>query len=156
MAVTLYGICGLGAIRFDEVLNISRSLGIAVESRPAGYTANDRSIGYATEASGRRASRDRDIVGYHAPLVRKNSNLRLAKPDERNAKRMAAPQHEWDILQGMIVKYREGDVPVARAYLNEHAEGEQSKILDLLRVWTNEADDEKQREEGETMLFGLA
>jgi len=156
MAVTLYGICGLGAIRFDEVLNISRSLGIAIESHPAGYTADDRSIGYATEASGRRASRDRDIVGYHAPLVRKKSNLRLAKPDERNAKRMSAPQHEWDILQGMIVKYREGDVPVARAYLNEHADGEQSKILDLLRVWTNEADDEKQRKEGEMMLFGLA
>lgn len=156
MAVTLYGICGLGNIRFDEVLNISRSLGIAVDSQPAGYSAAERSIGYATEMTGRRASRNTDIVGYHAPLVRKNSNLRLAKPEERNPKRLADPQHEWDILQGMIVKYREGDVPVARAYLNEHADSEQSKILDLLRVWTNEADDEKQREEGETMLFGLA
>jgi putative DNA methylase len=156
MAVTLYGICGLGNIRFDEVLNISRSLGIAIESRPAGYNVEERSIGYATEATGRRASRNADVIGYHAPLVRKKSNLRLAKPEERNAKRLAAPQHEWDILQGMIVKFRQGDIPVARAYLNEHADIAQSKILDLLRVWTNEADDDKQREEGETMLFGLA
>ena len=68
---------------------------------------------------------------------------------------MANPQHEWDVLQGMILKYREGDVPVARAYLNEHAEGSQTTILDLLRVWTNEAHNEDLRKEGETMLFGL-
>lgn len=155
MAVTLYGICGLQPIRYDEVLNIARSLSIAIESRTAGYDATEKSIGYATEAAGRRASRSDDIVGYHAPLVRKGSNLRLALPEERNARRMASPQHEWDVLQGMILKYREGDVPVARAYLNEHADGEQTKILDLLRVWMNEADNEDLRKEGETMLFGL-
>lgn len=155
MAVTLYGICGLEAIRYDEVLNIARSLGIAIESRTAGYDATEKSIGYATEVAGRRASRNDDIVGYHAPLVRRGSNLRLATPDERNARRMASPQHEWDVLQGMILKYREGDVPVARAYLTEHADGEQTKILDLLRVWMNEMDDEDLRKEGETMLFGL-
>lgn len=155
MAVTLYGICGLQPIRYDEVLNIARSLGIAIESRTAGYDATDKSIGYATEASGRRASRTDDIVGYHAPLVRKGSNLRLALPDERNARRLASPQHEWDILQGMILKYREGDVPVARAYLKEHAQGAEGKIIDLLRVWGNEADDETLRKEAEMMLFGL-
>lgn len=155
MAVTLYGICGLQPIRYDEVLNIARSLGIAIESRTAGYDATDKSIGYATEATGRRASRTDDIVGYHAPLVRKGSNLRLALPDERNARRLATPQHEWDILQGMILKYREGDVPVARAYLKEHAQGAEGKIIDLLRVWGNEADDESLRKEAEMMLFGL-
>ncbi len=155
MAVTLYGICGLGSIRFDEVLNISRSLGIAIESQSAGYDATGKSIGYATEMAGRRARRDDDIVGYHAPLVRKNSNLRLARPEERNPKRLANPQHEWDVLQGLILRYREGDVPVARAYLNEHADGSQTKILDLLRVWMNEADDEDLRKEAEMMLFGL-
>ncbi|MEQ9617195.1 MAG: DUF1156 domain-containing protein [Phycisphaerales bacterium] len=155
MAVTLYGICGLHPIRYDEVLNIARSLGIAIESRTAGYDATEKSIGYATESAGRRASRSDDIVGYHTPLVRKGSNLRLALPEERNARRLATPQHEWDVLQGMILKYREGDVPVARAYLTEHADGEQTKILDLLRVWMNEADDQELRKEGETMLFGL-
>ncbi len=155
MAVTLYGICGLQPLRYDEVLNIARSLGIAIESRTAGYDATEKSIGYATEAAGRRASRNDDIVGYHAPMVRRGSNLRLALPDERNARRIASPQHEWDVLQGMILKYREGDVPVARAYLTEHADGEQTKILDLLGVWTNEMDDEDLRKEGETMLFGL-
>lgn len=156
MAVTLYGICGLQPIRYDEVLNIARSLGISIESRPAGYDATEKSIGYATEAAGRRASRSTDIVGYHAPLVRKGSNLRLALPEERNGKRIDAPEHEWDILQGLILKYREGDVPVARAYLREHAQGSDAKIIDLLRVWGNEADDEKLRKEAEMMLFGLA
>lgn len=155
MAVTLYGIAGLQPIRFDEVLNVARSLGIAIESTIAGYDASGRTIGYATEATGRRAGRGDDIVGYHAPLVRKGSNLRLAKPEERNERRLASPQHEWDVLQGMLLKYREGDIPVARAYLTEHAEGEQSKIIDLLRVWTKEMDDESLRQEGEMILFGL-
>jgi adenine-specific DNA methylase len=155
MAVTLYGIAGLQPIRFDEVLNVARSLGIAIESTTAGYDASGRTIGYVTEATGRRAGQGDDIVGYHAPLVRKGSNLRLAKPEERNERRLASPQHEWDVLQGMLLKYREGDIPVARAYLAEHAEGEQSKIIDLLRVWTKEMDDESLRQEGETILFGL-
>ena len=155
MAVTLYGIAGLQPIRFDEVLNVARSLGMAIESTTAGYDASGRTIGYATEATGRRAGRGDDIVGYHAPLVRKGSNLRLAKPEERNERRLASPQHEWDVLQGMLLKYREGDIPVARAYLVEHSEGEQSKIIDLLRVWTKEMDDESLRQEGETILFGL-
>ena len=72
-----------------------------------------------------------------------------------NERRLASPQHEWDVLQGMLLKYREGDIPVARAYLAEHAEGEQSKIIDLLRVWTKEMDDESLRQEGEMILFGL-
>jgi len=155
MAVTLYGIAGLQSIRFDEVLNVARSLGIAIQSQTSGYDATGRSIGYATEASGRRASTTDDVVGYHAPLVRKGSDLRLATPEERNERRMAAPQHEWDVMQGMILKYREGDIPVARAYLTEHAENNQAKIIDLLRVWTTEMDDDTLRKEGEMMLFGL-
>jgi putative DNA methylase len=155
MAVTLYGIAGLQSIRFDEVLNVARSLGIAIQSQASGYDATGRSIGYATEASGRRASTTDDVVGYHAPLVRRGSDLRLAKPEERNDRRLVTPQHEWDVMQGMILKYREGDIPVARAYLVEHAENDQSKIIDLLRVWTKEMDDETLRKEGEMMLFGL-
>ncbi len=156
MAVTLYGIAGLQPIRYDEVLNVARSLGIAIQSCPAGYDAGGKMIGYGTEQSGRRASSSDDIVGYHAPLVRKASNLRLALPEERNEKRIASPQHEWDIMQGVILKYREGDTPVARAYLAEHADTDQSKIIDLLRVWTQEMDDDSLRQEGEMILFGLA
>ena len=155
MSVTLYGIAGLQSISFDEVLNIARSLGIAIQSTPAGYDATGRSIGYGSETAGRRAGRGDDVVGYHAPLVRKGSNLRLAKPEERNERRLSNPQHEWDVMQGTILKYRDGDIPVARAYLAEHADGEQTKIIDLLRVWTNEMDDEDLRREGEMILFGL-
>ncbi|KAA3635364.1 MAG: DUF1156 domain-containing protein [Armatimonadetes bacterium] len=147
MALTLYGICGLQQIRFDEVLNVSRSLGIALNSESGGYDATLKSIGYATQASGKAT--------YHAPLIKRNANLRLARPEERNPKRISAPQHEWDVMQGMIAAYRKGDVPVARAYLTQHAEGSQARIIDLLRVWTNEAEDDEQRTEGEALLFGM-
>lgn len=151
MAVTLFGIGGLGEIRFDEALNISRSLGIALEPRSAGYAAEGKAIGYAT-TSGRGGAGD----GVHAPLIRRNSTLRLAAPEERHPKRLADPQHAWDVLQGTIVAFRRGDTPVARAYLTEHAEGQEvRRVLDLLRVWTNEAGDDEQRREGEAILFGL-
>ncbi len=73
---------------------------------------------------------------------KEGSDLRVARPEERSERRIAAPQHEWDIMQGMILKYREGDIPVARAYLTDHAKNDQAKIIDLLRVWTKEMDDE--------------
>jgi hypothetical protein len=51
--------------------------------------------------------------------------------------------------------FRDGDVPVARSYLERHAEGKQQVILDLLSVWAAKATDEKLRQEAEAMLFGL-
>lgn len=156
MAVTLYGIAGLQTISFDEALNVARSLGIALQPQNAGYDASGRSIGYVTESSGRRAgSRGDDIEGYYAPLVRKGSTLRLARPEERNGNRLNQPQHEWDLLQGLIMKFRDGDIPVVRAYLQATASGDEQKIYDLLKVWTQEMDDETLRKEGETILFGI-
>ena len=54
--------------------------------------------------------------------------------DGSKQKRINAPQSEWDIMQGLIMAYREGDIPVARAYLQKHAEGKEDKVTGVLRV----------------------
>jgi hypothetical protein len=97
---------------------------------------------------------DRD-TGYSAPLIRKGSKLRLALPEERSPGRLQQPQTDWDRLHGFIMAYREGDVPVARAYLDKNAAGRREQVLDLLNVWIEEADNEELKREGETLRFSL-
>jgi adenine-specific DNA methylase len=160
MALTLYGIYGLAELPYDDARNIANSLGIPLQSRAGGYNLDgERMVGMNPDAtSGRRrrtTSEEAEESGYHAPLVLKGSKLRLARPDERNPKRLERPQTEWDILHGLLTEYQRGDVPVARAYLNRHAEGRQQLILDLLHVWAEEMPDEKLRKEAQTLLFGL-
>jgi adenine-specific DNA methylase len=158
MALTLYGIWGLHAFAYDEALNLSRSLNIALSARPAGYRVEGRMIGINQEASGQR-SRARGAAaeddGFHAPLVRKGSKLRLVLPEERHPRRLAHPQTDWDILQGMILAFRRGDIPVARAFLDEHAPQHQARILDLLDVWAAEMAHPDLKREAETLRFGL-
>lgn len=158
MALTLYGIWGLTPFAYDEALNLSRSLNIALSARPAGYRVEGRMIGINQEAGGQR-SRSRgaaaEDTGYHAPLLRKGSKLRLARPDERHPRRMADPQTDWDILHGLLLAYRRGDLPVARAYLEAHAPQHQSRMLDLLDVWAAEMTDPDLKREAETLRFGL-
>ncbi|KKM12711.1 DNA methylase [Clostridiales bacterium PH28_bin88] len=156
MALTLFGIFGLAEFPYDEALNLSRSLSISLEGRAAGYTVNGRMIGINDESRGGRTGRSSaGDTGYHAPLVRRGSKLRLALPEERNKKRVENPQTEWDILHGLILAYREGDAPVARAYLAQHAQAREQVILDLLSVWAAEMADEKLRQEAGAILFGL-
>jgi len=123
MALTLYGIYGLSEFPYDEALNLSRSLNIALEGKSGGYKAEGRFIGVNTAArSGHRSRQARaEDIGFYAPLVRKGSKLRLARPDERSKRRLENPQTEWDLLQGLIMAYRKGDIPVARGYLSRHA-----------------------------------
>ena len=158
MALTLYGIWGLYEFAYDEALNLSRSLHIALSARPAGYRIEGRMIGINQEAEGRRGrsrGAEAEDLGYHAPLVRKGSRLRLARPEERNARRLEHPQTDWDILHGVIQAYRTGDIPVARAYLDRHAPQHTRRIVDLLDVWATEMDDPDLRREAQTMHFGL-
>lgn len=160
MVLTLFGIYGLAEFPYDDARNIANSLNIPLQSRPGGYSLDsERMVGMNPDAtSGRRrsiTSDDAEERGYHAPLVLKGSKLRLARPDERNAKRLDRPQTEWDILHGLLTEYQRGDVPVARAYLIRHAEGRQEVILDLLHVWAEEMPDEKLRKEAQSLLFGL-
>lgn len=156
MALTLYSIFGTDSFPYDEALNISRSLNIKLESKAYGYAVDGRMIGINSERSGsHNAGSVGEDHGYYAPLVRRGSKLRLVLPEERHRKRLDNPQTEWDILQGLIMAYREGDVPVARAYLTQQAGGRQSVILDLLSVWGAKATDEGRRKEAEALLFGL-
>jgi len=156
MALTLYGIFGPGDIPYDQALNLSCALNISLEERPAGYTVSGRMIGVNLESRGGRANRaGTEDTGYHAPLLRRGSKLRLALPEERHRKPVESPQTEWDILHGLILAYREGDMPVARAYLAQHAQTRDQVILDLLSVWAAETSDEKLRKEAGALLFGL-
>ncbi|SHI62975.1 DUF1156 domain-containing protein [Desulfofundulus thermosubterraneus] len=156
MALTLYGIFGLAEFPYDEALNLSRSLNIKLEGKTAGYTVNGRMIGISDEIRGSRPGRgSAQETGYHAPLVRRGSKLRLARPEERHRKRVDNPQTEWDVLHGLILAYREGDVPVARAYLAQHAPAREQVILDLLSVWAAQMADEELRREAGAILFGL-
>jgi len=157
-ALTFYGIWGHGDFSFDEALNISKSLNIALTPKSAGYRPEGRMIGINQAASGRTARHrgaEADETGYPAPLVRKGSKLRLARPEERDLRRLENPQAEWDILHGLVMAYRRGDIPVTRAYLNEHAKDKSNRILDLLDVWGNESGEISLRDEAKTIRFGL-
>lgn len=158
MALTLYGIYGLAPFSYDEALNISRSLNIALVGKSGGYRLEDQHIiGINQEVGGRRGratSGDDGASGYAAPLVRKGSKLRLAKPEERDPRRLEHPQTDWDVLHGLIMAYRKGDIPVARPYLENQAENP-TRILDLLEVWAKEMDDEAARREAESIHYGL-
>jgi adenine-specific DNA methylase len=157
MALTLYGIYGLAEFPFDEALNLSRSLNIGLETKSGGYRPDGRFVGINTAVgSGRRTRAARaEESGFHAPLVRKGSKLRLVLPEERDHRRLVDPQTEWDILHGAIMAFREGDIPVARGYLDRHAEGRQGLIRNLLDVWATEMGNESLRKEAQAMLFGL-
>ncbi|MCF8011660.1 MAG: DUF1156 domain-containing protein [Clostridiales bacterium] len=160
MALILYGIFGTSKFPYDQALNLSRSFGINLEERSAGYSIQGKMIGINDESRGQRTSRrvsggQPEDAGYHAPLAMRSGKLRLVLPEERNKKRIEDPQTEWDILHGLILAYREGDAPVVRAFLSQHAEGREQLILDLLSVWATEMPDEELRKEAEAILFGL-
>ena len=152
-AIVFLGIYGLGALPYDDALSVSKSLNMLLEQKSAGYTAKDRTVGYTSERTGR--TRNDEEEGYYAPILKKGSKLRLALPEERNRNRIDKPQTEWDIMQGTILKYREGKVPVARNYLQTHAAGKEDTILGLLKVWQENCGNEGLKKEAERLLFGL-
>lgn len=154
IALTLFGIYGMGSFPYDDALSLSKSLNIRLENKAAGYRDEGRMIGINDERTGRR-TRDDEVEGYYAPLVKRGGKLRLVQPEERNPRRLQNPQNEWDILQGMIMAYREGDMPVARAYLQHQAEGHENKIIDILKVWADGCGSENLSKEAQRILFGL-
>ena len=112
-------------------------------------------VGVAADTEGRALKAGtEDEPGYYAPFVRKGSKLRLARPEERIARRLKKPLTMWDVLHGLIISYREGDIPVARAYLDANAPGAGGVIIDILRVWASKASDDKIRRSA-GILFGL-
>src|SRR6516162_3497351 len=105
MALTMFGIFGLAEFAWDEALNLSRSLAIGLHAASGGYEVDRQRIGVNADAGGRaRRARgaEAEAQGYAAPLVRRGSKLRLALPEERDPRRLVAPQTDWDRLQGLI------------------------------------------------------
>jgi putative DNA methylase len=158
MALTIFGIFGLAEFAWDEALNLSKALGIALHAAAGGYEVERGQIGVNTDAGGRaRRARgaEAEAVGYAAPLVRRGSKLRLALPEERDPRRLSAPPTDWDRLQGLILEFRRGDAPVARAYLGRAAVDREGRILDLLEVWAAELADPELKREAMLIRFGL-
>lgn len=156
MALTAFGIWGLNEFAFDEGLNLSRSLQIQLAEKNGGYQVQPRAIGMNAAQTGRgRQRQTSNANGYHAPLVKNRSKLRLANPEERNDKRLDNPQTDWDILQGMLRAYDQGDILMVRPYLEQHGGGNTNRMLDLLQVWAAEVDDPESRKKAEMILFGL-
>jgi len=87
--------------------------------------------------------------------VRKGSKLRLARPEERDRRRLERPQTDWDRLHGLVLAYRQGDLPVARQYLATHVPDHPQRVIDLLEVWAREMNEDEPRKEAEALLFGL-
>ena len=154
VALTLFGIYGMSWFPFDDALSLSKSLNIRLETKAAGYHDEGRMIGINDEKRGKNKDIDEE-TGYFAPVIKKGSRLRLVFPEERIKRRLDAPQNEWDIMQGVIMAYREGDIPVARAYLKKHAEGYEEKIIGIMQVWADGCGSEELKKETRRILYGL-
>ncbi len=147
MATIMLGIWGHHEFAFDDALSLSKSLNISLETKTAGYTVQRGTL---------CLNPDDPKGAFHAPVVKKGSKLRLARPEERHQNRLDQPQTAWDILHGLLLAYRAGDIPVAKAYLNKHASHDSRRILDLVRVWSGEAETPELKREADALLFGLA
>ncbi|MFU1632987.1 DUF1156 domain-containing protein [Aeromonas veronii] len=156
MAVMALGLWGHGDFDFDDALNLTRSLKVVLESKPAGYRPGEALVGYNTEERRRGAAKAaRDVDGWHAPLVRKGSKLRLVPLNERAAQRLENPLTLWDQLHGTLAAYDQGGIVQARNYLARKAEEQQHLVRGLLAVWAEEVDNDKLREQAESLLFEL-
>ncbi len=151
--LTLFGIYGLDWFPYDDALGLSKSLNIRLDNQTGGYRSDGHSIGIAPERATRGGRSEQPTI-FYAPLVRRGSKLRIAKPEERNPHRLDNPQSEWDVTQGVIEAYRSGDIPVARAYLKRHAADSERKILDILNVLADNMDGEGKKEI-RRLLYGM-
>ena len=147
IVMTMLGIYGIGILPYDDALTLSRSLNIRLDNVGAhGYKVDGHVLGIGTGKKGETS---------YAPVVLNGSKLRILLPEERNQKRLENPQTEWDILQGVIMAFRDGDIPVARAYLHNHTAGNEAKIIALLRVWGDNCGSNELKKETDRILYGL-
>lgn len=154
IAVTLFGIYGMSIFSYDDALSLSRSLNISLVNKTAGYVVDNQSLGINDERTA-KTSRNEEFEGYFAPVVRKTNKLRLAMPEERAKKRLEEPQTEWDVMQGLIMAYREGEAPLAHAYLEKHAQGHEDRVIGVLKVWADGCGSEELKKEAQRILFNL-
>lgn len=154
MAVIAFGIWGIGfadkaadrfVIPFDPMNQVSRSLGIKLEEKNGNYRFTPEQ-----KIAGLQKSTD----AFHAPFQVKGSNLRLVLPEERSEVRLDKPQSEWDALHGIIMAYRKGEIPLVRAYLNDHADYK-DPALKLLQLWSEQIIDPNLTKEAKLIQLEL-
>lgn len=145
LAVIALGINGLGDFAYDDALQMSRSLNFRLQLRNGNYRVTDEAVAYANEGGDQLA----------APLAIKGNKLRLLKPEERSEVRLENPQTLWDVLNGVIVTYREGGIVAARSFLAEHGRTESSDLRGLLKVWAKECRDDALRREAQLIDYEL-
>lgn len=145
LAVIALGINGLGAFAFDDALQMSKSLNLALQHRAGNYRVDPETVVYNNETDPDKA----------APLAKKGSKLRLLAPEERNRQRLDNPQTLWDVLNGLVVQYREGGVVTARNYLTTNGYDDPEILRGLLRVWADECGDEDLRREARLIDYEL-
>lgn len=145
LAVIALGINGLGDFPYDDALQMSRSLNFRLQLRNGNYRVNDEAVAYANEGGDQLA----------APLAIKGNKLRLLKPEERSDVRLENPQTLWDVLNGVIVTYREGGIVAARNFLAEHGRTESPALRGLLKVWAKECRNDALRREAQLIDYEL-
>lgn len=145
LAVIALGINGLGDFAYDDALQMSRSLNFSLQLRNGNYRVSDDLVAYAKEGEDQLA----------APLAIKGNKLRLLKPEERTEVRLENPQTLWDVLNGLIVTYRDGGIVAARNFLAEHGKTENPALRGLLKVWAKECRDDALRREAQLIDYEL-
>ncbi|MBK1887786.1 DUF1156 domain-containing protein [Marinobacter sp. DY40_1A1] len=145
LAVIALGINGLGDFAYDDALQMSRSLNFSLQLRNGNYRVSDDLVAYAKEGEDQLA----------APLAIKGNKLRLLKPEERTDVRLENPQTLWDVLNGLIVTYRDGGIVAARNFLAEHGKTENPALRGLLKVWAKECRDDALRREAQLIDYEL-
>ena len=154
IAMTLFAIYGLQSFPYDEALSLAKSLSVRIETKNGGYHPESGLLAIADKQKGKRQTGD-EAAGYYAPIIKAASKLRLARPEERHPNRIEHPQQEWDVLCGLLLAYRDGDIPVARAYLAQHAPGQDEKYRALLKIWADHCGEEALKKEAQRLLFGM-
>ena len=150
LGVNLIGLLGTKNVSYDKALQLSRSLGIPLDQTSGGYET-----GSFAAVAPQKELKDKGAV--YAPLTLNRNQLSIVMPEDRQESRvLTSPKTEWDCLQGLLLSYRRGDVPLALSYLDRHCSLNRSVILALLEVWKRHAPSQELAKEAELLQFGLS
>lgn len=148
MVVTLLGLLGTKNFSYDQALTLARSLNVSLVSKEGGYEPGS----FAAHA----APKEVGASGGYAPLVLNRGKMSILLPEQRHEDRLLErPQSEWDLLQGVLLSYRRGDVPQALSYLDRHCAAKRRVVLALLELWKHYAPTQALQKEAALILFGV-
>lgn len=148
MVVTLLGLLGTKNFSYDQALTLARSLNVSLVSKEGGYEPGSFAAHVAPKEVG--------ASGGYAPLVLNRGKMSILLPEQRQEDRLLErPQSEWDLLQGVLLSYRRGDVPQALSYLDRHCAAKRRVVLALLELWKHYAPTQALQKEAALILFGV-